>query len=1174
MKRKLIFSYWGQKISGRKTLKVMRLCFIFTFITVLDLSAVTKAQTIQLKSTAYTLKVLFNEVERQSGKVTLFSNNELDMNREAGVSAGAWTIEELYRKVLTGTDLRFQIEKDYIVIKKGGNAPQSTAVKIQPRTIRGKVVDENRQPLPGVTIMMKGTQKGCSTDVNGEYTLVVPDQKIDLIFSFVGMQNQVIAVDNQEVIDVVMAASSEGLNEVVVTGYQTILKERATGSFSTINAEKLETKLQPNLNSVLEGLATGLVVDKKGKIEIRGISTFNAERDPLIVVDGYPIEGDIESINPDNIENITVLKDGVAASIYGSRAANGVIVITTKRGKIGSLNVSYKGTMGVTLKPDLSALNRVSTEGYIDAELDFYHQSPIRPSMQSTSPMGRVTWLMMMAREHKISEAEAMNEIEALKKVDGLGQVEKYVFRNNLNHQHNVMISGGNDKNLFNATINYLGERENMIHAKNSRLILDLKNDWTINKYLSLGLLANVVYRKNDKPLQTYTDLLAWESNSLIQPYDNLIDPQTGKPTEVFSTSTYKTGVYEQTPGMKPWTYNPIENLSKEMVHSQDVQMRVGGKLKVNVIEGLNIEAGGNWTRGNRVDKTVRDQDAYSVRIAYNDATSKANNADHYFPDGAMIDEARNINESYTIRSQINFDRAFRGDMHRVMFIAGNEIRRTTYDNNTYATRLGYNSTAGSFIPVNIKDYNAGKYRSDMLFFPQFFSSSLKNGSYAYRDNRFVSWYANGSYEYDNRFILSGSIRLDLTNFFGTNPDYRYKPLWSVGGTYKLGNEKFLSSFEWLNRLNIRASYGINGNIALNEGPFMILSVGSYDKVTEGVPYAISSPANEQLRWEKTSTTNFGADVAIFKSRLNLTFDYYFRNSTDLLANDLNDPTTGFSSLMKNVGKMTNNGIEISIGGDIIRCRQFRWNAVYNFSCNTNKVKEYNVKRLYSTSMTGAPKLVKGKPADALYVYRYAGLNENGNALCYNVKDEKIKMSAADVEDVVYAGTTRPKYDMSFTNAFSWKGIDLSFMFIAKLGHKYLKDSFCGTNYINRHVTERWREKGDEATKIYPKLENYSSDRFYFPYSDFLVGKANYLKLRDLTLSYRLPENILNPLGVVNARLYFQARNLFTVTAKGVDIDPEVAEYNESGMTGSFTEQGFTSLPRRAEFYIGLSFMF
>ncbi len=600
--------------------------------------------------------------------------------------------------------------------------------------------------------------------------------------------------------------------------------------------------------------------------------------------------------------------------------------------------------------------------------------------------------------------------------------------------------------------------------------------------------------------------------------------------------------------------------------------------MRFDIWQGLNLEVGGNWQRGNSQYKQIRGENCFAVRTTFNDATSVSNPANHYFPDGALINESRNFNQSWTVRTQLNFHHDFDNEKHRITALAGNEVRRQTYDNNTMASRAGYNAVAGSFVPVSIQDYNNAKYASDMLmedyYLYQGLIDNLENGRYQYRDNRFVSWYGNGSYEYDNRFILSGSIRLDLTNFFGTDSKYRYKPLWSVGGTYKLSNEKFFD-VPWMNRLYLRASYGINGNISLSQGPFLILSTGSFNDTAGGVSYSVSSPPNNQLRWEKTASTNVGVDMSFLDSRINVSLDYYRKQSRDLLADDNIDPTTGFTSLTKNVGGITNKGFELTLDATPVRKQDFAWNVVYNVAFNKSHVDTYNVTRSYAHNYATAASIrVAGYPANSLWGYRFAGLNDKGETQIYDANDNVILIGNATTDDVVYQGTTRPKTDMSLTNRFRYKDWDLSFMLIAKLGHKYRKDCFSGSNIQNRHVGERWKQAGDEEHTIYPVLKSSNTDMRYFPFIDKLVGNASYMKLRDVTLAYNVPARWTKVIGMSDAKIYLQARNLFTVTASGCDIDPETAEVNTTGMTNAATEQGYVSLPLPTEFYFGLSFSF
>lgn len=547
-----------------------------------------------------------------------------------------------------------------------------------------------------------------------------------------------------------------------------------------------------------------------------------------------------------------------------------------------------------------------------------------------------------------------------------------------------------------------------------------------------------------------------------------------------------------------------------------------------------------------------------------------SNPTNHYIPDGDAVNETRYTSEDWTLRTQISYSKSF--GLHRVSALAGNEVRRISYDNNQYATRFGYNSTAGSFSPVNIKDLASGTYNSDMIggsagFYPEY-------GEYSLRDNRFVSWYFNGSYEFNNRYLVSGSVREDLTNFFGTDPKYRHKPLWSVGGTWKIANEDFFNA-GWVDRLNLRASYGVNGNISLSEGPYLILSAGSFNPTTGGVSNGISSFPNNSLRWEKTRTTNVGVDFDVFGNRLGISLDYYYKKSTDILAADATDPTTGTSRMTRNLGAIDNRGVEISLHGTPVRSSDFSWDIMFNMSFNKNKVVEYNVARNYPTSWAWSQAIhAAGHPMFGLFGYNFAGIDDRGMVTVYG-KDGDVKYAQnANVDDIIYLGTAVPTTELSVINAFKYRNWDLSFMFIAKLGHKYRKDVFQGSNINSRFVAQRWQKPGDENHTIYPALSSWNSDLFYFPYCDVNIGNASYAKLRDLTIAYTFDRSLINSIGMSEARIYLQGRNLFRITAKGVDIDPETMEMDYSNGVGASSNAGFSVLPRSAEYYVGMSFSF
>lgn len=1164
-----------QRTEFKKWLMRINITCILLFFVFMQSALATSAQKINLSYKNASIEAVFSDIRKQSGYDFVYPKNLIKNSKLVTIQANNEDLKNVLSQLFVNQDFTYSLENKTIVVKE---KEKTVSEKLKDYfsiaiNVKGRVVGQDGNPLAGAGVQVKGEKISSLTDQNGNFFLNNLPENATIIISFVGYKSREIKVgSNTDLGTIELEMSASELDEATVvinTGYQTVSQERVTGSYGVVTGEKLERKLSTNLKAALEGQLTGLSIDKKGEIEIRGVSTFGAEKTPLVVVDGYPIDGGIDDVNPQNISSITVLKDGVAASIYGSRAANGVIVITTKMGKNGGPRLTYNGFVNIVAKPNLGDLNRASSSDYIDAEIDLFNQNPNGPSTLDKYNMSRVTYLMMQVRENKISEADAMAEINQLRNVNGLQQIEDHFFRSEISNQHNVNVSGGSENYNYNVALNLLNTRENYIHTNKDRLLLDIKNEWKPLDFLTAGATINISHNNRVTPFREYTDLIDYGQRSNLQPYSAIVDGN-GNPIPVWGISQYKVSTYMNTPGMKDWENTPLQDIALENRNTVDFQTRIGGFLRANLFEGLTAEFGGSWQRGSEQIKDLRDVDSYRVRTAYNDATSIKNTANHYLPDGSIVDESRNINESWTIRSQLNYNRDFDNNKHRINALVGNEVRKLTFDRNRIETRVGYNATAGSYVPMNLKDYNAGIYTSDMLMLRQI---SLNAGKYEYSDSRFVSWYGNGSYEYDSRFILSGSIRMDLTNFFGTDPKYRYMPLWSVGGTYKLGQEDMFQN-DWLSKLNLRASYGISGNISLNQGPFLILSTGAYNSTTGGVSYGVASPPNDQLRWERTSIVNFGVDFAAWNNRFQASIDYYSKNSTDLLAAEANDPTTGFLSVTKNAGEMSNSGVELAINIDLFRNDNFRWNMGPNISYNYNNVKTYNVKRNYAGNYATAGGILEaGYPADGLWGFRFAGLNNLGQTQVYNVNNELIKPGDATTSDVVYLGTMRPKFDLSLSNTFSYKNWDLSTLFVSKLGHKYRKDNFSGSNYLNRHVAERWQKPGDENHTIYPVLQAWNMDLFDFPFIDQLIGNAGFVKLRDITLSYNFDE-LAKKVKVNNAKVFVQGRNLFRITGKGVDIDPETAEYNTSGGTGAATEQGFTSLSLPAQFFFGVTFSF
>jgi TonB-linked SusC/RagA family outer membrane protein len=1152
----------------------MRLLTLLLFVCCLHVTARSLSQTISYAAKNVSLHQVFREVEKQTG-FTVFGNKDFLKNSSpVSVQVVKMPLKDFLDLVLSGRPLQYRIEGTTIVLSVKPVAKDqviATDTTVVP-AVKGRVFDSTGAPVVDATIMVRGMKKAVRSNNQGEFSVEGVPPNAVLVVSGIAYQTKEVKVQGTRPLSIELNPKITDLSEVEVvmsTGYQTLSRERATGAYSVVSGEKLQKKLRPDLKAALEGQVPGMVLTKDGNLEIRGISTFQAESAPLIVVDGYPITGGLETVNIDNIETITVLKDAVAASIYGARSSNGVIVITLKRGQKGRPQVEYRGSTGITLKPDLSRLNRAGSADYIEAEMELYNQNPTRfyNLYNNSQYLSRLNYLLVGKTRGFLNADSADAVIESMKQHDGLGQLEDHLFRHQLMQQHNVSISAGGDKSLLHGSFKYISNRGNMLHTKDNRAIIDLNNEWKLMKYLSVKLFSNVNYSTSQQPVRTASEMLTYLSNSFLHPYDLVVDPVTNAYQDIFATNPKKNSRYADIPGLRSMEYNPLADLALENSRNENLQLRIGGSINWQIMNGLQLEAGGAWTRGNAVTRIFSDKESYRMRLVYNDGTSVSDPAKHYIPYGDMVNETRSINQAYTLRAQLNYNKSFQKNY--IAAIAGMEVIRDELNSNAYPTRFGYNDQAGSFAMFNYADYNAGLYAPDMLGTTR---PIVTSGSYSYRDNRFTSWYANAAYEYDRRFLLSGSIRLDLTNFFGTDPRFRYRPLWSIGGTYKLSNEKFFQS-SWIDRLYLRGSYGINGNISLNSGPFLILYSSVYSNHTGGISYGIFSPPNKSLRWEKTNTTNIGMDMSFLGSRINLTIDYYRRTSRELLSPATTDPTTGYLELTRNVGQINNNGLELMLEGHLIKTSGFNWRTMLTLGRNFNKVVRYDNAYLYASSLTG-PVNIAGYAADALFSYRFANLSASGTTLYYNNAKEKVGGENIEIGDMQYSGTLRPKMVYGLTNTLQYKNFELSFMVIAKTGNVMRKDAFTGGNYQNKYVANRWRVPGDEHKTIFPRLMGFSSDAFYFPFSDVFIESANYLKLRDASFAYTFNRPVLKKIGFNSAKLSLQGRNLFLLAANSNKLDPETAQVNTTGGTGGAIEQAFYSLPLRPEFYLGISVEF
>lgn len=1028
-------------------------------------------------------------------------------------------------------------------------ARQATAQSDKKVSIQGVVTDNNGDPLIGATILVKGTNEGTVTDVDGRFRLNVKDGQT-LVISYIGMQPAEIAVaPGKKELTIKLEADTHLLDEVMVTGYQTLSKERSTGAFSKVSTEQLELKRMDKLSSMLEGQVAGYVDGR-----IRGVTTMNAVANPMVVIDGFPVESttlnkigqtteSMPDLNPEDIESVTVLKDAAAASIYGARAANGVIVITTKKAKEGKAEVSFSTTL--TLHPyshynrnrtnaaDVIAMERqwaasaLSTPEAAAIQAADLRENGAYPSLGVNTLLDMYTGKISQAEGNKILDQLAARGYQYY------DQAEQYGKRNPFYQQYNLRVGKTSDRNSFNFSTTYWKNNYEGVNHSDWKLGINVTNSLKITNWLTFD--TGMYLKYGEEKNQSY-DLFAPGFSAM--PYDALVNPDGTYFTAPSQIDKARRDLIEEH-GLYSEDLIPMNELGYGHNQNETFETRAYAKLKLDFTSWLNYNVMFQYETSNSDYESLNEKESNYMRTRINDFTSKStygNSLVYNLPNGDAFYTQNNSKHSYNFRQQLNFNQTF-NERHNLVWILGQEIRHSLIDFNEN-TVYGYDPELKTWQNFNVKQL---AYFSGLLGAAKLDQNSIASSRELL--NRFVSFYSNASYTFDDRYVVSGSIRWDRSNLWGTNSKYQNKPLWSVGGSWNIDREQFFHS-DFIDMLKLRGSYGIGGNIGRNTAPYLIASYYS-SSLVPGMAGSVSTPPNKDIRWEKTTTVNVGIDFAMFRNRLSGSIEYYNKNSVDLLAAINGSPTQGFgyALLMTNNGKMVNRGVELTLNGEIIRKKDFGWNASLLYSFNRNKVKHISVEPAQWDSRinlaTSYPMV--GNPLNGIYAYKWAGLDENGDPQVYDAKGEITSGPTRDNEALLYCGTTVPVHSTSFTNVLRYKDFEFSALLILNAGHKLRSSNIPSINMANGRITStakdivnRWTKAGD-VTDV-PRLlfsndtENYNTHRTeLYRYSDLFVYNASHLRISNLSLSYRVPANWCKKVFLSSARLQFNVENVATI---------------------------------------------
>ncbi|WP_430811182.1 MULTISPECIES: SusC/RagA family TonB-linked outer membrane protein [unclassified Carboxylicivirga] len=1145
--KKMLHLLMHSRKREEKWMRVMKLTSVFLLAAFIQVSAsvYSQGQKVTIKEKGISLEQLLWKIQSETRFVFVFSQEHVSNfdNLEVNVSGD---LEDILNEILVDKGLTYEKKNDAFIIKKAPPVVKQSVQQPEKNvTITGKVTDQNGVPLPGVAVMLENTTIGTATDINGEFALQYPsDQEAPVLFiSMLGFDTVTELIGDKSQFNITLSETISGLNEVVVTGYQTISKERSTGSYSIVDEKELETQIVSDITTALEGKVAGLN-SYKGELVIRGKGTFGNDNSPLVVVDGIPTASGFSAINVHDIESVTVLKDAAAASIYGAKSANGVVVVTTKKAKKGTTEVDFSADWTVTDKPDLDYFNYASSSDVIDYELYYlknnphYQENPISYfntlDTEQRVYSKAVNYYKLLANG-EMTQNEVDGKINALRGIDYRSKYRDEVYQNPLRQQYNLTFRNAGEKSNLVLSANATTNKLLVQNENNGAYNFYLKNQLQLTDWFSLSYGGNLSFNKskNHAALKGMTDAM---------PYEQMHDAD-GNPLRYYKYNFKRLSEIQQIDGMHDIGYNVLEELDKDYRKTNKQNIRLFIDANVKLFKGLSYSTKFQYETIKREESRYAEKESFKMREMINRyAVLNNQSLNYYVPNNGALQRVFTGYDNYTFRNQLNFDRTFSED-HNVTAIVGTEImenslkyQRTTvygYDDKILSTEYMDWEALVNGVPGELYNLNSQRLSPDDYLNEE--------------THRFFSMYANAAYTLRHKYNFTASVRVDQADLFGSDPKYRYRPLWSFGAGWNLSEEDFLSYTDWLNMLKLRGSYGVNGHVDQSTSPYLLASLMNNYK-TGNMAAFILSPPNALLRWEKTSTYNIGVDFAMFNNRLIGALDAYYRKSTDLLANKKLDPATGFPSAKVNNGAMTNRGFELSIAYDWFRNNDFSWNTSLVYSHNKNEIDKVNFEVIDGNNLLKFPKdyYLEGEAFNSIYAFRYAGLTDEGDPSVYDADGNVVANDQMnDPDAMVRVGQIDPVFNGSVNNHLRYKNLELSALVIFYGGHKLRQDvtplyDRISDGNIHKDVANAWTPENTD-TNI-PRMATYSYNSFreaHWKYADIHVKDADFIKLRNVTLAYSLPEHIAKKFHARHLQIKGQVTNPLYWSAAGNNIDPE-----------------------------------
>jgi len=1081
MKKKWLTGHpYGDSL--KKLMRIMRLTILLLFGCMLTVSANSYAQRTKLdiNMTNITIRDLVSYVEENSDFVFLYRNEDFNLDKRVDISLKNATINQILDEALKGENVKYDVYERQIVIRRTGDLMNSQ----QKRDISGTVKDNSGFPIPGVTIVVKGTSVGILSDMNGEFKISVPGDANTLVFSFVGMKTQEVQISGTSVVKVVMEEETLGIEEVVAVGYGKNSRKNLSSAVSSVKSEDLNRGAISDVGQLLQGKVPGLNISasgdptRKATIIMRGASTLNSSQSPFYVIDGVP-GADISLVAPDDIVSVDVLKDAAATSIYGNRAANGVIMITTRKGNKDKEQVAYNGYVG---------FENVSNQ------LDMMDAAQLRAFLTKNN--------MSFAPEDDMKANTNWQKV-----------IQRDVA---LSTSHNLSYSGGSNKSNYIASLTYIDKQGILLSSEQNRVVARLAvEQLAFNDKVKFGINITNSNIKDTKVPQRNSALLQ------AAKYLPVTSPLKADGTyfENFNHSGYfnPLAIIEQADDD-----SKISNLLGNF--TTEIKLPFGLTYNMNVAYQRNTSLNGSYYNSYYAKY-------YNSAQFYNNPEPPSTHYIINFGSNGLANRSTYQSTNVIFENYLTWNKE----------IGKNSINAVvgySWQDNTLGD--GFNASNTNF-PVDDVSYNnlaLGNYSTVSGYKVDFGDLN------AYQRTRLISDFARLNYNYDSRYLLQASIRRDGSSVFGENKKWGYFP--SVGAAWRIDKESFMQSQSIFSDLKLRASYGVTGNSSgfdAYTAQFIMGGLGTfYNNGQQVAAFGPNKAANQDLEWEKTSTANLGIDFTVLKGKLTGYVEVYNKNTKGMIYSYAVNPVlVPAGSITANGGEMSNKGIEVSLNATPVSTKEFTWTSNINLAHNKNTIEKLTnplfiggdsvrITQPDGGGQTGSTLqiLKEGRPIGQFFTLEYAGKNSAGVSQ-YVAKDGSLTTNPGIGTDYHYMGSPQPKLLLGWTNDFKYKNWDLNIFIRGVFGNKIFNATRADLfRPITAHSANILVEVGDESP----------NDLNSYKYSSRFIEDGSYVRLDNATLGYNFKR-----IGsyIKNLRIYTSANNLFVIT-KYSGIDPEVEQ--------------------------------